>query len=406
MLILALGSSKERINSVFEKKIDRELLNLAQVTYGGEFFFNLKNFRLKELDLSGSNFEKVQDSLLSKKGNNNFYSYKNISTGFVACLFEALKGNKLVIAYRGTERIGLGENVSDLAAFMKDVKTDINLMNGVIDEQFLDAWRFYKLVKKQYPKSKIIIVGQSLGGALAQLVPAKEYTINRKKVEAYSYNAPGCKHLLDEFGCNTKFSYSFITNYSVMNDWCGMFGEHIGTRYLIAPIQLKEVDRDSQVDVINNVLLTTHEGIFDYTKEKMGKVIKKPKDFNQEEGLSLWYFDKNNPIKEFQSLSDFTRLSIPNFNIAESEFITESVQNAKKFIKENAPEEFLNVATAIKNVTNNFIQEQAENTEKLMENLNNNALSNAIKQLDAVMSALTDENLQQATKIVEKRFKR
>ena len=30
----------------------------------------------------------------------------------------------------------------------------------------------------------------------------------------------------------------------------------------------------------------------------MGKIIKKPKDFNQEEGLSLWYFDKNNPIKK------------------------------------------------------------------------------------------------------------
>lgn len=388
---------------MFTRKIKQEFLELAQIAYGGELFLKLKNYKLKEIETNNTDFEKITDTLLCKKEIKDFYCYKNLSTGFGACVFENSKN--IVIAYRGTERIGLGENASDIGAFMKDVMTDVNLMNGTRDKQFDDAWKFYKLVKKQNPKAKIVLVGQSLGGALVQLVAAKEYTINRKKLDAYSYNAPGCRHLLEEFGCNTNFSYSFITNYSVMNDWCGMFGEHIGNRYLIAPIKLKEINKDSQIDVINNVLLTTHEGIFEYTKEKMGKVIKKPKDFNQEEGLSLWYFDKHNPIKEFPSLADFTRLNIPNFNIAESEFITESVQNAKKFIKENAPEEILNVATAIKKATDKFIQEQAEQSEKFIENFNNNALTNAINQLDTIMGKLTSQHLETATKIVRKKFK-
>ena len=390
---------------MFEKKIDKNFLLLAQVAYGGDFFLNLKDYCLSDLNLDGTVFEKVYDTLLSKKGDTEFYSYKNLDSGFVACLFEHVKNGNLVIAYRGTERIGLGENTSDIGAFMKDVKTDVNLMNGIIDEQFTDAWKFYKTVRRQNPKAKIILVGQSLGGALAQLVPAKEYTINRKKIESYSYNAPGCCHLLDDFGCNTTFSYSFITNYSVMNDWCGMFGEHIGTRYLIAPIKLNSIDGDSKIDIVNNILLTTHEGIFDYTEKTMGKVIRKPKDFNQLEGLSLWYFDSNNPIKEFQSLSDFTRVNLPSFNIPESEFVTQSVKNAKKFIKEKTPDGLLNVATAIKNATDNFIQEQSEQAEKLMDNFDDNPLFGAIKQLDSVIDGLSQESLKKAQTIVNKHFK-
>ena len=389
---------------MFEKKIDKNFLLLAQVAYGGDFFLNLKDYRLRDLNLDGTVFEKVYDTWLSKKGDTEFYSYKNLDSGFVACLFEHVKKGHLVIAYRGTERIGLGENASDIGAFMKDVKTDVNLMNGIIDEQFTDAWKFYKVVRRQNPKAKIILVGQSLGGALAQLVPAKEYTINRKKIESYSYNAPGCRHLLDDFGCNTTFSYSFITNYSVMNDWCGMFGEHIGTRYLIAPIKLNSIDGDSKIDIVNNILLTTHEGVFDYTEKTMGKVIRKPKNFNQTEGLSLWYYDENNPIKDFQSLSDFTRLSFPSFSISESEFVNKSVQNAKKFIQENTPDGLLTVATAIKKATDNFIQEQAEQAEKLIDNFDDNSLFGAIRYLDSLIDKLSEETLLNAQSIVRKYF--
>ncbi|MBQ3642418.1 DUF2974 domain-containing protein, partial [bacterium] len=203
---------------MFEHKINTELLKLALITYGGKLYFGLKNHIQKELDLSNTNLKKIEDILLAKSGETNFFCYKNPDSGFAANLFEDTKTQQLVIAYRGTERPGLGENENDINTTMKDVSTDLNLVTGVYDEQFKDAWDFYKTVKAQNPKKKIIIIGQSLGGALAQITAAKEYTINRIKVETYTYNAPGCAHLLDLYSCKTDYDYKFITNYAVMND--------------------------------------------------------------------------------------------------------------------------------------------------------------------------------------------
>ena len=387
---------------MFEKKIKKDYLKLAQIVYGGEFYLELKNYKLAEVDCSNSKFEKVIDSLLNKKQIKDFYSYKNLSSGFVANLFENIKTKELVIAYRGTERIGLGENTSDISAFMKDVLSDVNMMTATYDEQFKDAWDFYKIVKKQNPKRKIVIVGQSLGGALAQIVPAKEYTINRKKIETYTFNAPGCKHLLDTYDCNLSFNYSFITNYSVMNDWCGMFGEHIGQRYLIASIPMQELNSNSTIEIINNILLLTHEGIFDYSEEEMGKVYRKPKNFNQKEGLSLWYFDKNNPVKNYPNMSTFINTAFPQFNISQNN--NSLIQKAENFLKENIPENIRNsnVGIMVKNATDNFVQMQNEQREKLIEMFNNNSISVAIKILDSIISELSEETFNNANKILKK----
>ena len=102
---------------MFEKKINKNYLKLSKIIYGGEFYLELNNYKLKEINTS--KFTKTVDSLLKEKGNTDFYSYKNEETGFVANVFE--NENELVIAYRGTERLGLGENISDINAFIKDV---------------------------------------------------------------------------------------------------------------------------------------------------------------------------------------------------------------------------------------------------------------------------------------------
>lgn len=384
---------------MFERKIKQEYLKLAQIVYGGEFYFQLKNYKLKEV--KNTKFEKVTDTLLSKQGNNDFYAYKNFETGFVGNVFD--NGKNLVIAYRGTERLGLGENVSDVASFMKDVMVDINLMTANFDKQFKDAWEFFKEVKKENPKRKIIIVGQSLGGALAQIVAAKEYTINRKKVKTYTFNAPGCSHLLETYDCNLDYNYSFITNYSVMNDWCGMFGEHIGKRYLIKPIAIPVSETNATAEILNNILLATHEGIFDYAEKLMGKVIRKPKDFNQKEGLSLWYFDKNNVLKEYPNFSDFINENMPNMpqiDFSKNEFM----QKTQKFFKDNIPDEVQNssVAVAIKNATDNFVSSSNEQMAKFTESINNNTFAIAIRILDSVIAELSFSSLENAKKILER----
>lgn len=388
---------------MFEKKIKKEYLKLAQIIYGGEFYLELKNYRLKKIDCINSKFDKITDFVLSKKGINDFFSYKNEDSGFVANIFENIKNNELVIAYRGTERLGLGENISNLNVFMKDVLTDANMMTATFDMQFKNAWEFYKTVKVQNPKRKIVIVGQSLGGALAQIVSAKEYTINRKKIETYTFNAPGCKHLLDTYDCNLSFKYSFITNYSVMNDWCGMFGEHIGQRYLIKPIPMQNINTNSPIEIINNILLLTHEGIFDYSEEKMGKVFRKPKDFNQQEGLSLWYFDKNNPVQKYKNFSEFVNSFFVPFNSEQ----TNLMQKAENFLKENIPEHVQNsnIGIMVKNATDNFVQIQNEQKEKIIEIFTNKSFTVAMKILDSVMSELSLETLNKANKILSKKLR-
>lgn len=395
---------------MFEKKINPDYLKLAQIAYGGDYYLELNKYKLKKVVFSNSKIEVVVDSLLSKRGITDYYSYKNPVTGFAANLFKNKANGELVIAYRGTERPGLGENVNDIKSVLKDFMTDMNLVITNFDEQFNDAWKFFKTVKQQHPKSKIVIVGQSLGGALAQIVAAKEYTINRNKVETYTFNAPGCSHMLDVCDCNPKLNYSFVINYSVMNDWCGMFGEHVGQRYLIAPIPLNDIENGSSVEVLNNVLFTTHEGIFDYTEELMGKVIRKPKDFNQNEGLALWFFDKNNPVNQSKCLSDFMLVHFPQLKFLQvGDAVVETSENKVQNPTLNKVIENVqnsSVGVVIKNATDNLKQAQIAQKEKFLEELNNTTVALAIRTIDSAMSCLTQDDLDNANRIVARVVKK
>lgn len=380
---------------LFNKKINTDYLRLSQIAYGGEFFYRLKIFKLKEIDISNSSFEKVSDSLLKKIGNKSFYSYKNIDSGFVATVFENEKSSEIVIAYRGTERIGIGENSSDLIALTKDINTDLNIMLGELDKQFDDAYEFYKLVKVQNPNKNIIIVGQSLGGALAQIVAAKAYCVYKQKVKTYSYNAPGCKHLLEVLGCDITCDYSFITNYAIMNDWCGMFGEKIGQTYLIPPIFPKTLENPSMLEAFENVLLSTHEGIFKYS----GIVFKKPKNFNQPEGLALWLYDKNNPIKDFDKPSDFISKAFPSFKIKPLEAVGKSIQDKFDDFIEGQNDKVRAFAFNIQEATATFIEEQSD---KISDVLSSTTVSQIAQALDNTFSEINETSLNNALKVIKK----
>ena len=429
------------IETLYNPKINQDLLKLSQIVYGGELYFQLNKYKQQEVTLIGSKIKKVNDLVLSQKGNNTFFSYKNEDSGFVACLFENTQNGNLVIAYRGTERTDLGENSSDIITWGKDILTDINLITSNFDEQFSDAWEFYNAVKETYPQKKISITGHSLGGGLSQLVSARVFSNFNIKLETNTFNAPGCKHLLEIFGCKPNLNYSFIKNYSVMNDWCGMFGEKIGESYLLPPIPLKNIDTNIPADILNNMLLTTHEGIFDCSKNC--KIIKKPSEFNQQEGLSLWYFDKNNPIKDVDTVPELMNIIAVKFNLPPFDLMGEDLKKAaKNFLKEQNIEipkvelsKVQEFTEQIKETANNFIEEQklkivnidipidskivdawkkttedflsnqSEQKQKFIENINNNIITSLSELLETTMSQVSVNSLKNALKITKKYVK-
>ncbi len=52
----------------------------------------------------------------------------------------------------------------------------------------------------------------------------------------------------------------------------------------------------------------SHEGILNYNEKDFGKITNKPIGFNQSEGLSLWYYDANNILREGTAPGEFTAI--------------------------------------------------------------------------------------------------
>lgn len=104
---------------------------------------------------------------------------KTHPNGFSATAFQDKNGN-IIIAYRGSDGV-------------TDIKSDLEMVNGTkVPEQFEQAQEFYEEIRAEYPDAKIILTGHSLGGALSQLVAARN-----EDAYAVTFNAPGTKDIID-----------------------------------------------------------------------------------------------------------------------------------------------------------------------------------------------------------------
>ncbi len=284
---------------------------LSHAIYGGE-----------QLNKLATDINYNSKEAISIAGDDGFY---RADSGLVAAFYYNETLNEGVIAYRGTERNGLGENVLDL----KDWQNDLMLMQDKIPTQFYDALYFYNTVYNQYKdKGTIIyITGHSLGGALAQLVSSCSAGTH----QTFTFNAPGVMHLLDNIktqtGTQLKNNYSHITNYSVMNDWCGMVHTHIGKLLVFAPQSIRKLISLSGTAVYAP-FIDTHEWILN---ANLDKAVPKPVGFNESEGLSLWYYDKNNYVNNAATnaaLRPLVQEIIARISV-------ESLENALKILRNN-----------------------------------------------------------------------
>jgi Lipase (class 3) len=99
------------------------------------------------------------------------------TSGFQGRVFQNKDGNEAIIAYKGTKP----SQVSDLVADMK-------LAMGFVPTQAKDALKATVDWMKQLGKKKFLIVGHSLGGALAQVVGLQT------GVNFVTFNAPGMQN--------------------------------------------------------------------------------------------------------------------------------------------------------------------------------------------------------------------
>ncbi len=95
-------------------------------------------------------------------------------TGFAAVTFKNQSTGEIVIAYRGTDEFGDASNNFVQLALQNDVPG-----------QLIEAQAYFDKAQQKYGVTPVV-VGHSLGGALAQLVSAFNATVS-----AFTYNAPG-----------------------------------------------------------------------------------------------------------------------------------------------------------------------------------------------------------------------
>lgn len=112
------------------------------------------------------------------------------SSGLQAGAYVNNQTNQVVIAFRGTEfcAIPIVCSFEELKESGRDTNADIQLTQGHDSGQFDEAYRFAQQVINLYPGRKIIAVGHSLGGGLAQAVGASF------QLETYAFNSSPVPH--------------------------------------------------------------------------------------------------------------------------------------------------------------------------------------------------------------------
>lgn len=222
---------------------------------------------------------------INKNGKGEFYI--NSKTGFEATAFT--KQKEVVMLIRGMHL----DNAGSKNVFSEDIdgcsvksiffgNLGVPLL-GQVPEQFEDANKFYKIIKRNFPDHKIIFVGKSLGGSLAELLGAIYGH------ETYTFASPGMRYAIAQLKSdyrkkvidNSKSNFNYIKSYYNINDPCGGYGEHIGLVFVYPPVK---IDDSPFYDI--------HGNINHFASEKaLNRITTLPKEWKYKHTAALVYYD-------------------------------------------------------------------------------------------------------------------
>lgn len=120
------------------------------------------------------------------------------SNGMQAGVFVHDVTNEVALIFRGTDKpclIPIACSNSAIKETERDTRADLLLTQGKDSGQFDDAYKFAQQIVNTYAGRKIVVVGHSLGGGLAQVVGAAY------KLETYAFNSvPAPNDFFDAHG--------------------------------------------------------------------------------------------------------------------------------------------------------------------------------------------------------------
>ncbi|ELE6057468.1 lipase, partial [Campylobacter coli] len=192
-----LGDKHNNQNSTYARAIQARFEQNKIVKIEPKYCISLINtcFDSKEITLDNDISRVGLNDALSKRTIDFVNRFKllkhqpNTTSGFSATLFEDTEdNNQKIIVIRGTEP------TSNFSVDILDADVDLAL-GKVPYNQYLDMIKFYSECVKEFPniiKDKgLVIVGHSLGGALAQLLTLSLASVNSSAnvKEIYTFNS-------------------------------------------------------------------------------------------------------------------------------------------------------------------------------------------------------------------------
>ena len=211
------GDGQKLGSTYFNKDTNTEQISTYARAIEARFMQDSKNSQGKKIDNhndTGKLIKMYPKDLTDRtiKFTNRFKLLKhqeNTSSGFSATLFKDTqadsKDSEYILAFRGTDfPSGFSDDVLDADADLANSKLPSN--------QYIDMIKFYTqcIVDKHITESTpLIIIGHSLGGALAQLLTlslATAGSANNVK-EVYTFNSPGAKNLKPHIVLDSKHIY-------------------------------------------------------------------------------------------------------------------------------------------------------------------------------------------------------